>query len=311
MSQTERIIWIDKKLAEGEGITSARIAKAFEISTRQAKRDIEYMRDRFQAKIDFVKGENAYYYQKGFVLSYSHTNEKMMILNAIVKNFSRNAGLLPLAQDLLKQSFQDGIGTKSEILSHKIEFISPIIDLPDQNIFSKVLQAMERNKRIAMEYKSISAVITRRHIEPVKLVCVGSAWYVIAFDTIKKALRNFHLSRISNLSILEDNNTFHISEEEMQKYINSGFGVYMGSHATMVQIAFTGIAVNEIQTQIWHHDQTTQMVGETLLLTLPVANLMETVHKILSFGSLATPIKPQELVDLWKEEIVKLVQLTK
>jgi predicted DNA-binding transcriptional regulator YafY len=303
MSQTERIIWINERLESGNDVTSSDIAKKFEISTRQAKRDIEYMRERLDAEIEFSATRKAYCYRPGFRLSYSHTNEKMLLLNAVVRNFSKHTGLMPLATDLLQQSFENGMGKDSLLISDKIVFLSPIIDLPDQTIFSKVIEAMEKNKRIAMEYQSITGDITRRHVEPIKLVSVSSTWYLIAYDTQKQALRNFHLARIHHLSVLDEQNAHTVTEEFLQEYMSSGFGVYMEKKPVMVTIRFTGLAINEISTQVWHKEQSIIKNKDELLLSLPVSSLNEVLHKILSFGKLAEPLEPAELVRLWKEEI--------
>ena len=53
MSQTERILFIDRKLRSQGSFTISQVCKEFEISSRQVKRDIEYMRDRFEAPIDW------------------------------------------------------------------------------------------------------------------------------------------------------------------------------------------------------------------------------------------------------------------
>ena len=47
MSQTERILYIDRNLRTDRYLTVQDVADYFEVSTRQVKRDIEYLRDRF------------------------------------------------------------------------------------------------------------------------------------------------------------------------------------------------------------------------------------------------------------------------
>ena len=53
MSQTERILYIDRNLRTDRYLTVQDVADYFEVSTRQVKRDIEYLRDRFNAPIVF------------------------------------------------------------------------------------------------------------------------------------------------------------------------------------------------------------------------------------------------------------------
>ena len=51
MSQTERIFYIDRMIREHGGVSARQICDKFEVSSRQAKRDIEYLRDRLDAPI--------------------------------------------------------------------------------------------------------------------------------------------------------------------------------------------------------------------------------------------------------------------
>lgn len=78
MSQTERIIYIDKQLTQKSFLTCKKVAARFEISTRQVKRDIEYMRDRFFAPIIYDSIERYYKYEKEFSLTNS-SDDKTLI----------------------------------------------------------------------------------------------------------------------------------------------------------------------------------------------------------------------------------------
>jgi len=51
MSQFERIAYIDRTLRERDSLQSAEAARRFEVSTRQIKRDLEYLRDRLSAPV--------------------------------------------------------------------------------------------------------------------------------------------------------------------------------------------------------------------------------------------------------------------
>lgn len=62
MSQSERIFFILKILDQKGGISTRDVVQAFEVSERQAKRDIEYMRDRLGAPIVWKRESGHYEY---------------------------------------------------------------------------------------------------------------------------------------------------------------------------------------------------------------------------------------------------------
>ncbi len=62
MSNLHRIQWIDVMIRAGRHLNCSTIAAHFEISRRQATRDIEYLRDSMGAPVAFDPAENGYYY---------------------------------------------------------------------------------------------------------------------------------------------------------------------------------------------------------------------------------------------------------
>jgi len=64
MSNTHRLLWIDAQIRAGQYPNAATAAKHFEISHRQALRDIEYMRDTLGAPLEYCYVKKGYHYLK-------------------------------------------------------------------------------------------------------------------------------------------------------------------------------------------------------------------------------------------------------
>jgi hypothetical protein len=62
MAFLHRIQWIDAAIREGRFPNADRIAEQFEISRRQALRDLEYMRDSLGAPVQYCPKRKGYYY---------------------------------------------------------------------------------------------------------------------------------------------------------------------------------------------------------------------------------------------------------
>jgi predicted DNA-binding transcriptional regulator YafY len=77
MSNLHRILWIDAELRSERYPNARSIAEQFEISRRQAARDIEYMRDSLGAPLEFCAAENGYRYASGaFTLPALYVSER-------------------------------------------------------------------------------------------------------------------------------------------------------------------------------------------------------------------------------------------
>lgn len=308
MSQTERIIYIDKKLSKKEALKLTDISIKFEISTRQVKRDLEYMRDRFRAPIIYDHRNHYYKYEKDFSLTNSN-NDETLIFKAIFNNFSNVNGLQPLSSSLIAEGIDNTLNEADKNLSKKILFLSPVIDLPDKSIFSVVSFTMKNNYCLKFKYTNLKNQISIREVEPLRLVNDGKAWYLIAYDRDKKGLRNFHLSRMKNPQELLKDYTYVENESELKKYISSGFGIFMNTRSYIATIEFYDKAANIVKTQTWHKDQEVIIKNNTLYMTLPFTSFEEILSKILSFGSLSKPTCPNKLVEMWKDEIKKMQKL--
>ncbi len=308
MSQTERIIYIDKQLSEKKILTITKIASEFEISTRQVKRDIEYMRDRFLAPIIYDYKEHYYKYENDFSLTNS-SDDKTLIFKAIFENFSNANGLQPLSSTLIKEGFDSTLDESTRKLSKKILFLSPIVDLPDQNIFSVVSFTMKNNYCLKFNYINLKNELTIREVQPLRLINDGKAWYLIAYDINKKDLRNFHLSRMEKPQELLKNYIYKEDEKELTNYISSGFGVFMNTISYFATIEFKDTAANMVKTQTWHKDQKVIIEKNKLIMTLPFSSYTEILSKILSYGSNAKPKSPDKLISMWKDEIKKMNKL--
>lgn len=68
ISAYQRIIWFHNRVAENVYPNAGALAKRFEISSRQAQRDIEYMRDSMNAPLEYCAKERGYRYEKEYVL---------------------------------------------------------------------------------------------------------------------------------------------------------------------------------------------------------------------------------------------------
>ncbi len=81
-------------------------------------------------------------------------------------------------------------------------YVAPSRPVPDRTTFERLADALARRKRVRFRYRSMQADATaEREVEPYGLFFVGHHWYLAARDPAAGALRNFRLSRMSDVHV--------------------------------------------------------------------------------------------------------------
>ena len=68
MSANDRIQWLHKKIAGGCYPNASHLSERFEISHRQAQRDVEYLRKDLEAPLEYCTKRKGYYYSEEYML---------------------------------------------------------------------------------------------------------------------------------------------------------------------------------------------------------------------------------------------------
>lgn len=307
MSQIERIVFINRTIEEEGGVRTKAIMHEFGLSRRQVLRDIEFLHEQLKAPISYDAEKRWYRYTQDFTL-FSNSNERMLVLNAIFRSLAQSQGLMGALTEMVSEGIDSGVEKSYRSLSDKIVFITPVQDWPDYETFNKICAAMKSGERMTMHYKNAMGELSKRHIEPLRLVNYSGRWYLVSYDLQHKQLRTFHLSRILSLAqIAQDKVKERFSDAELDAFIHSGYGIFMGDQVTYVTFRVYGWAINTLATQTWHAKQKQRLVKEAeedaLEVTLPVANLHEILSALLFFGPNARPLAPDEFVNLYTQSV--------
>jgi len=308
MSQVERIIFITKTIEEKGGVTTKVLTERFEISRRQVLRDIEYLKTRFDAPIEYNPQKKHYHYTAPFAL-YKNSNEQVLISNAFFGELARKEELDPFVTTIVQNQLSDLLTTEYQDLTDSIIYLSDRTPKPNYEIFSKICDGLIHQSRLSMRYRSTKSEERKRKVEPLRLVNYTGIWYLIVYDVQRQDLRTFHVGRISELAVVEnDHYTPRYSQEELDHYIKAGYGIFLGGEVTSCSFLATGWAQESLTTQRLHDSQEIQKTHEGIIITLPVANLDELISLLLSYGPAVKPLSPPELVERYRATIQKMNQ---
>ena len=314
----ERYYWFHEQIKCKEHPNSKLLAEKFEISQKTAQRDIEFMRDRIGAPLEYSHADRGYYYtDKGYELPPIWLNENELVAFILAK---RLATAIPDRN--LKDSLNKFINKLSSRLSDKVGFnlddIQDKISLKnieyytvDESLFRKVVNALFSKRSLAIQYYSPHKdERTNRKIIPLHLLDYMGNWHLISFCKLKKGLRNFALSRIEECNYIDEKISLPTDLPPIKTYIRKTFGIFHGGQNQDVSLKFSPKASRAVKEQIWQKNQKIKELKDgSIILNVPVAYFTEIKREILKYGAEVEVLKPLRLKKEIIEEIKKMKKI--
>lgn len=308
MSLLERIYFFHSRIDNNGFPNASELAAEFEVSTATAHRDISYLRDRLLAPLAFDQQKNGYYYtETGFRLPFEESS-KIILFLGILTSIAKEAGLSELPEfaqlsNKLTSLVVPGHHNLEQYLHCEWVETEPV----DHVTLMCIINALLEQKQIAVAYTKERHLLTKRTLDPLKLLHYQGRWYLYAWCYLRESRRLFHLSRIQNAQLLPQ--PIQHPMDKRDRSLTGVFGIFKGAPTNMVTISFKGQAAETVRYQQWHPEQSVDEKSDRLLLTLPVADHREIIMKVLQFGSLAEIISPQQLREEVHVELGKMLHL--
>ena len=312
----ERFVWFDDRVRAKKYPNATALAEQFEISTKTAQRDIDFMRDRLLCPLHYDSSEKGYYY-----------DDETFSLPMVYLSSGELASLL-IARKMLQDISGGYIGEEISSIVDKITYVlskhmsmgdriddtfsfqlieySPVPD----TVFKVILEGCLKQSCLAFTYYSPAREEkSSRMVDPYHLFNYVGTWHLIGYCHLRKGIRNFALSRISEAKVL--NESFKLPPDfDFKKYFLSTFGLYKGKSTKEVTLRFTPEKSKWIKDQIWHKDQKARYLRDgSLELSFPLSDFSEITREILKHGDAVEVIKPKTLRDLIKAEAEKIAKV--
>ncbi len=314
----ERYIWFHNQVKNNKHPNSKHLAEKFEVSQKTAQRDIEFMRDRISAPIEYSYSDRGYYYtDKSYELPPIWLSESELVAFILAK---RLATAIPDRN--LKNSLSTFINKFSSRVSDKIGFnlddIQDKISLKnieyysvDETLFRKIVYALFIGQSLEINYYSpYKNEETRRKIYPLHLLDYMGNWHLIAFCKQKNEIRDFTLSRIREFKYINESIPLPKNLPHIKNYIRKDFGIFYGKDNFDVSLRFSSKVANRIKEQIWHKRQKIkELKNGSVILSFSVAYFTEIKQEILKYGAEVEVLKPLRLRKEIEEEINKMKKI--
>ena len=312
----ERFVWFDDQVKGRKYPNATTLAEKFEISAKTAQRDIDFMRDRLLCPLEYDSSQKGYCYDdETFSLPMVYLSSEELSSLLIARK---------MLQDISGGSIGDEISSIVDKITNILKKHSVVAGYIDdafsfqlieyspapETVFKAVLEGCLKKKCLSFTYYSpATEEKSERMVEPYYLLNYMGTWHTIGYCHLRKEIRDFALSRISEAKVLTE--SFKTPADfDFKKYFLSTFGLYKGKSAKEVTLRFTPEKSKWIKDQIWHKNQKVKLLKDgSLEISFPVSDFSEIKREILKHGDAVTVIKPEGLREVIKSEAINIAKI--
>jgi predicted DNA-binding transcriptional regulator YafY len=308
----ERLLQIDALLRSGQRQTVVSLAEALEVSDRTIRSDLAFLRDRFNAPIEFSRKKGHYYSDAEWRLpSISLSQGELFALTLGARMLEAYAGFTyaaelrsaieRLSDRLPEQTWID----LQQIADDRVVFRTGAETFPDPDIWKRLVEACRTSRQVQMKYYTASRnAESQRVLDPYLLhVYRGTNPYVIGFCHKRQAIRWFRVDRIRELQLLKEK-FVRDPNFNAKEHLSKIFQSEVGGKPVPVTIWFDASTAPYVRERRWHPTQEIQEHPDgSLTLHLVVGGLNELKRWVLGYGKGAVVKEPPELVEMVREEV--------
>lgn len=306
MDRTERFYHIDRLLNERRVVPVQVFLDELEVSLATFKRDLEYLRERFNAPIVWDRDAGGYRFE-------AQTSGPRYELPGLWFNASEVIALLTMRQ--LLNNLEPGLlsGHVEPLLTRLRAILGegelPVEDIDkrirfhrqagrthDSRHFAPIATAVLQRRRLTIDHyvRTRNETVTRE-VSPQRLTFYREAWYLDAWCHLRNELRSFALDAIRSVT-LSTEKAKEASDKEIARVLDGGYGIFSGQQVEWAELEFTAEQARWVSKEVWHPDQKGQLLEDgRYRLKVPFSNPTELAMDIMRHVPAVRVISPQSL----------------
>lgn len=319
MDRTERFYKIDQLLKDRKVVPFAALRQSLGVSRATLRRDLEYMRDRFNAPLEYDREANGYrfgeprsgprYELPGLWFNAAEIHSLLSTLQLLggLQPGLLDGQVAPLIERL-RAILGSGDHSWQEV-EKRIRIFQPGRRESKAMHFSIVAAAVLKRARLWIRhYNRNEDRETEREISPQRLVHYRENWYVDAYCHMREGLRSFAVDAIRE-AVLRDTRAKEIPKAELDGHMATGYGIFAGRSVVWATLKFTALAARWVSAQIWHPEQRARVEKDgSYVLEVPYSDDRELVMEILKYGAEVEVLHPATLRKRVRDSIRKAGQ---
>lgn len=310
-----RIYLIHQELSACRYPNVSSLVEHLEYSERTIRRDLEFMRDRLGAPLEYDRQRRGYYYAADYQLPALLLTQEELEAIWVAHQWLRQTKGTPYEQAMQraweKLSISFGLGRQSMAECMVVGVAAGVEQAPAPNVhtYRQLEEATQKHQVVCIEYYSpASDTVTNREIEPVLLYLTMGACYCVAFCRLRGGYRTFALNRIRALQVTGEHFQPTSADFNLGDYLEGSIGVMRGDLITL-QIRFSHEQARYLDEYPRHTSQ--KRIAEEssgVIYSFELADNLETLRWVLSFGAAATVLKPVEFAQRIRAELMRTLE---
>lgn len=316
-TQFERLKALDAKIRAKEYPTRRSFADEWEVSIKTVQRDIDFMRDRLNAPIEYSTELKGYYYtEPSWFLGSIPIKEGDLFSLLIARQAVQQYKGTPIARKLeevydhIAEALSGQLEIRPEEIPAEFSFVNPPAIPIDEQIWETVCRAILDRRTLSAVYKRRDAKQgSARKIDPYHMANIQGDWYVFAYSHNRDRVQQFAIGRFESVKRTKDSYALpsDFSAEELMK---NTFGRFASmEEMTEVRILIKAEATLDVQDRAWHPQQKLlKRDNGDLELCFPVSGggnlpFLNVKEWVLSKGRYAQVLAPEKLKSIVADEI--------
>jgi predicted DNA-binding transcriptional regulator YafY len=306
MNRTERFYLIDQILTERTVVSRQELIEALSISWATLKRDLAYLKDRFNAPIIHDRDAGGYRFDTPNIGPkyelpglWFNADETYALLAMHQMLSELEPGLLtPHVAPLLSrlETIVGVDGRPFDDVSKNIRLARTGARRKNPEHFGVVTRAILEQRQIHIRhFNRPRNEYTERELSPLRMVFYRNNWYLECWCHTRNALRRFSLDAIDSVKML-DSAVQTVSNQEIEDEFGGSYGIYGGQPTHKAVLKFSIHASRWVEHEEWHPAQVGQYDADGhYILEIPYADPTELIMDILRQGHHVEVLKPMEL----------------
>ena len=307
----ERLLQLDRLLRAGDRPTAGRMATILEVTERTVRSDIEFLKNRFHAPVEYTKLRGFHYTDADWrlpTIPLSHGELFALTLGAnMLQAYAGSAyqvelqgAIARLAERLPEQTWVD----LQQLAKENVVFrMGAELDL-DPEVWQTLEKACQKKRRVKMVYFTAGRnAESERELDPYVLHFARNNPYVTGWCHKNEAVRDFRVDRIRSISLLSDE--FEVNGGfDRRAHFDRMFQHEVGGETRPIVTWFDARCAPYIRERRWHPTQTLEEHSDgAVTLRMDVPGLNEVKRWVLFYGAGARVLGPPELVEIVRAEL--------
>ncbi len=307
MSQLERIYKIDRLLRRRKPPSRQELVEALEVSPATLKRDLEFMRSRLHAPVEWDRAAGGYCYgspspggPEYALPGLWFTGDEiraLLLMDEVLDQL--HAGLLHEHLRPLEQRLKDLLGKMPapvRDIRRRFRILQAGVRSVEPECFQTVSSATLARRKLFLRYYSRSRdAETERTVSPQRLIYYRSNWYLEAWCHSSDELRSFALDSIRESRVL-NRPAREVDENLLDGHIGLGYGIFAGPPTETAVLRFAPEAARWVAMEMWHSRQVQRMAADgSLVLEVPYSQQHEILKEVLRRGPNVEVLAPDSL----------------